>query len=278
MVVPQQLIPQYNLIFSKYKKTLFIYITSSGNNSYTSKPSCFSSPTATTEMLSMLNKLRLFLSLVFIAVLAAGSSELRIAVCILFSWALGHAIQHRFALPDGFRQTYNVHVFVSFWLLAAFNDPFYENTFGRLLDVFFERDRFDTDVPGSGFTEWHETYRCRHKDEINFFWQLFCAAIGWTLFSVALVFLVSLWHWVVDTYSATTEMSRIITYLGKHGVPPPPLYKQPEVSVSKRDTRYNRLSGELIFVCGCGGGLETVIDGDIEGVIARRRQLRPRFA
>jgi len=228
-------------------------------------------------MLSILNKLRLFLSLVLIVILAAGSSELRIAVAILFSWALGHVLQRRFALPAGFRQAYKTHIFVSFWLLAAFNDPFYENTFGRLLDVFFERDRFDPDVPGSGFTDWHETYRRRHKDDIEFFWELFRAVIGWTLFLVVLVFFLSLWSWVVDTYSANTEMSRVITYLGKHGVPPPPLYKQPEVSVFKRDTRYNRLSDELIFVCGRGGGLETVIDGDIEGAIARRRQLRPRF-
>jgi hypothetical protein len=38
------------------------------------------------------------------------------------------------------------------------------------------------------------------------------------------------------------------------------------------------MSSELIFVCGLGGGYETVIDGDIESAISRRRALRPRFA
>ncbi|CAA9966465.1 hypothetical protein PTMSG1_09824 [Pyrenophora teres f. maculata] len=229
-------------------------------------------------MLSTQNKLRLFLGLVLTVIFAASSQELRIAVGFLFSWALGLVLQRRFALPAGFRKAHNTYMFVSFWLLAVFNNPFYENTFGRLLDVFFKRDRFDPDVPGSGFTDWHETYRRRHKDEIDSFRQSLQDTIFWTLLAVFLVIFVLLWHWVDDTYTKSTEISRTITYLSKHGVPPPLRHKQPEPSVSKRDTRYNRLSDELIFVCGPSGGLETVIDGDVEGAIARRRQLRPRYA
>ncbi|CAN9392060.1 unnamed protein product [Alternaria alternata] len=181
-------------------------------------------------MLSTLNKLRVLLSLVLIAIFAASSDELRIAISTLLF---------------GYRQALNTYILVSFCLLAGLNDPFYQNTFGRLLDLFFERDRCDPDVPGSGFTDWHETFRRRKAYEIDL----------------------------------ETELERAFAYIEKHGERPPWSYKQPEATVvSKRDTRYNLMSSELIFVCGPGGGYETVIDGDIEGAISRRRALNPRFA
>ena len=46
----------------------------------------------------------------------------------------------------------------------------------------------------------------------------------------------------------------------------------------KRDTLYNMLSEEFIFVCGVGGGLGTVFDGDFEGAVKRRRAVRKVFA
>ncbi|KAI4959208.1 hypothetical protein J4E86_002930 [Alternaria arbusti] len=230
-------------------------------------------------MLSPQNKLRILLSLVLITIFAASSNELRIAIGTLFSWALGHVLIYRLSLSVSFRQAHNTYMMVSFGLLAGLNDPFWENTFGRLLDLFFDRCRFDPDVPGSGFTDWHETFRRRKAYEIDLVWQFLRAALFWSFVAVFLAVAVPLVRWFTHE-SQTTKLERAFTYTRDHpGERPPWMYKQPEATVvSKRDTRYNRLSSELIFVCGPGGGLETVIDGDIEGAISRRRALRPRFA
>jgi hypothetical protein len=46
----------------------------------------------------------------------------------------------------------------------------------------------------------------------------------------------------------------------------------------KRDTRYNHLSDDVIFVCGANAGFERVVAGDFEGAISRRRGLSKEFA
>ncbi|CAN9082050.1 unnamed protein product [Alternaria sp. RS040] len=230
-------------------------------------------------MLSMLNKLRVLLSLVLIAIFATSSDELRIAISTLFSWALGHVLIHRLALPMRYRKALNTYILVSFCLLAGLNEPFYQNTFGRLLDLFFERDRCDPDLPGSGFTDWHETFRRRKAYEIDHAWQFLRAVFFWTFVAISLPIVIPLAHWLYANINKETELEKAFAYIQKHGERPPWSYKQPEATVVfKRDTRYNLMSSELIFVCGPGGGYETVIDGDIEGAIWRRRALRPRFA
>ncbi|RYN41745.1 hypothetical protein AA0112_g1880 [Alternaria arborescens] len=230
-------------------------------------------------MLSTLNKLRVLLSLVLIVIFAASSDELRIAIGTLFSWALDHVLTHRLALPIKYRQALNTYILVSFCLLAGLNDPFCQNTFGRLLDLFFERDRCDPDVPGSGFTDWHETFRRRKAYEIDLVWQFLRAVFFWTCVAISLPIVIPLAHWLYANINKETELERAFAYIEKHGERPPWSYKQPETTlVRKRDTRYNLMSSELIFVCGPGGGYETVIDDDIEGAISRRRALRPRFA
>jgi hypothetical protein len=134
-------------------------------------------------------------------------------------------------------------------------------------------------VPGSGFTDWHETFRRRKAYEIDLVWQFLRAAFFWTFVAISLPIVIPLGHWFFVNVNKTTELERVFAYIEEHGERPSWSYKQPEPSVvSIGDTRYNRLSSELIFVCGPGGGLETVIDGDIEGAISRRRALRPRFA
>jgi hypothetical protein len=231
-------------------------------------------------MLSTQNKTRLFLGLVFTAVLFAGTAELRIAVGTIFSWVLSHIILRRSALPDDFRRVHNIYIFVSFWLLAAFNDPFYENTFGRFLNLFFERYQSDPDVPGSGFTNWHERFRRRNQYEIDLTWRFLRAAIGWTLAAASLPVLVPLVHWMLFAPCPMAELERALAYAEKTGEFPPWQHKQrkPEIAVARRDTRYCRLDDNHIFACGPGGGLETVADGDIEGAISRRRELGKRFA
>ncbi|KAG9192806.1 hypothetical protein G6011_11540 [Alternaria panax] len=221
-------------------------------------------------MLSMQDKLRISLSLVLIAVFTASLDELRIAIGTLFSWALGHVLIHRLALPIGYRQALNTYVLLSFCLLGVMNDPFYQNAFGRLLDLFFERDRFDPSVPGSGFTDWHETFR-RHKAyEIDLVVQFLRAAFFWAFVAISLLVAIPLAHWLYANSNKETELEKAFAYIEKHGERPPWSYKQAEATVvSKRDTRYNRMSSELIFVCGPGSGSETVIDGDIEGAISR---------
>ncbi|CAN9163965.1 unnamed protein product [Alternaria alternata] len=203
-------------------------------------------------MLSTLIKLRVLLSLVLIAIFAASSDELRIAIGTLFSWALGHVLIHRLALPIKYRQALNTYIL---------------------------RDRCDPDVPGSGFTDWHETFRRRKAYEIDLVWQFLRAVFFWTFVAIFLPIVIPLAHWLYANINKETELERAFAYIEKHGERPPWSYKQPEATVvSKRDTRYNLMSSELIFVCGPGGGYETVIDGDIEGAILRRRALRPRFA
>jgi hypothetical protein len=101
----------------------------------------------------------------------------------------------------------------------------------------------------------------------------------WTFVAISLPIIIPLAHWLYANINKETELERAFAYIEKHGERPPWSYKQPEATVvSKRDTRYNLMSSELIFVCGLGGGYETVIDGDIESAISRRRALRPRFA
>lgn len=231
-------------------------------------------------MLSPQDELRIFLSLVLITVFAASSNELRIAIGTLFFWALGHVLIRRLSLSASFRHAYNTYMMVSFGLLASLNDPFWENTFGRLLDLFFDRCRFDPDVPGSGFTDWYETFRCRKAYEIDLVWQFLHVALFWSFVAVFPAVAVPLARCFATHESETTKLERPFEYMREHpGERSPWLSKQPEATVvSKRDTRYNRLSSELIFVCGPGDGLETVIDGDIEGAISRRRVLRPRLA
>ncbi|KAH6858936.1 hypothetical protein BKA58DRAFT_414605 [Alternaria rosae] len=219
-------------------------------------------------MLSPQNKLRIFLSLVLITIFTASSNELRIAIGTLFSWALGHMLIRRLSLSVSFRQAHNTYTMVSFGLLAGLNDPFWENAFRRLLDLFFDQCQFDPDVPGSGFTDWHETFRRRKTYEIDLVWQFLRAALFWSFVAVFVAVAVPLACWFATHESETTKLERAFAYIQDH----------PGELVSKSDTRYNRLSSELIFVCGPGGGLETVIDGGIEGAIPRRRALRPTFA
>jgi hypothetical protein len=99
---------------------------------------------------------------------------------------------------------------------------------------------------------------------------------------VAVLFLVPVFVKLVTTPSASDEIERTICYMGENGGKAPPWREEKRgmkvPKVAKRDTRYNWLSDELIFVCGPGGGLETVVDGDLEGTVARRRVLRKRFA
>ncbi|KAI4943475.1 hypothetical protein J4E91_009385 [Alternaria rosae] len=201
------------------------------------------------------NKLRIFLSLVLITIFAASSNELRIAIGTFFSWALGHMLMRRLSLLVSFRQAHNTYMMVSFGLLAGLNDPFWENPFGRLLDLFFDLCRFDPD-------------------------QFLHAALFWSFVAVFPAIADPLARWFATHESETTKLERAFEYMMEHpGERSPWLSMQSEATVmSKRDTRYNRLSSELILVCGPGGGLDTVIDGDIEGAISRRRALRPRLA
>ena len=227
----------------------------------------------------MQNKLDLFLSLLLTTLFSAGSTEQRIAMGTMSSWALGHILRRRLALPTSFRKAHNTYVFVSFWLLAAYNDPFYENTFGRVLDLFLVRDSCDPDVPGSGFTDWHETFRRRKAYGIELVWQFLRAMVGWTLVAVSLPIVIPVGYWLAVDINATSELERAFIYLHKHGELPPRPHRQPQALVSAgKDTRYNRLSDGLIFVCGPGGGYEKVINGDVEGASSLRRELRPRFA
>jgi hypothetical protein len=220
-------------------------------------------------MLSTKNNVRLFLSLVLIAVCTAGSEELQIAVGTLFSWATGHILLHHFALPAGFRHAHLTYIIVSCWLLAAYNDLFWENTCGRFLDLYF--DRWHQDISGSGFTAWYVTYRRRHAYEVEFFWRFLRATVGWSFAALSLPFLVPLAHWW-STPSWQSQFERRCRELGELELEarstPLPL---------KREMRYfPRHEGHVVVP---QFGSVVAGDYDYEGAaVWRRHQLTRQFA
>ncbi|KAH7338537.1 hypothetical protein BKA66DRAFT_62275 [Pyrenochaeta sp. MPI-SDFR-AT-0127] len=225
---------------------------------------------------------RLLPSLVLIIVFVVGSIELQIAAATVLSWAIGFVAQSRFSLPVGFRRVHLYYVFASFWLLAATNDIFYENTFGRFFDLYFARDPCDPDVPGSGFTDWHETFRRRNRDDIAFVLRFLRFAICSTLSFVSLPFIVPFVHWQVVAYRRSAELERTFAYLAETGEYPPWFTERRErmktrLPSSKREMRYMHLSDDVIFVCGPGGGFERVVAGDYDGAISRRRGISKEF-
>ncbi|KAF1842203.1 uncharacterized protein K460DRAFT_380120 [Cucurbitaria berberidis CBS 394.84] len=227
--------------------------------------------------------IKLLLSLVLTTTFFLGSNELRIAIGTVLSWALGHVVQRRISLPAGFRRAYLLYVFASFWLLAATNDIFYENTFGRFFDMYFDRDPYDPDVPGSGFTNWHETFVRRHRHGIAFAWRFLRFAVCSTCGFASLPFIIPLVHWQVLEFRKFAELERCLVYVDETGEFPPWLIErrermQPQIVEPKRDTRYMKLSDDIIFVCGPGGGFERVVAGDYDGAISRRRGISKEFA
>jgi hypothetical protein len=232
-------------------------------------------------MLSLQTIVRLFLSLVLIAVFLAGSYELCIAVATLLSWALGLIAHSRLSLSPTFLRRHYFYILVSFWLLAATNKLFYESTAGRCLDLFFPQDKYDSETPGSGFTEWHETFSRRHRAEIAIAWSILCFAFFAVLAMVSLPLVIAFDYWYVARAQRLPGLEVAIAYLDSTGEYPPWLFKaqvrapEPE---SKRDTWYMRLSDDIIFVCGVRGGFERVIAGDYEGAVSRRRGLSKKFA
>ncbi|RMZ71451.1 hypothetical protein GMOD_00006562 [Pyrenophora seminiperda CCB06] len=136
-------------------------------------------------MLSEENLQRLQFGIILLCILTGCTPQLRIAIVVLFTWAFGHILLRHFpSSPTFFRSAYKIYFILSFCLLAAYNDPFYENTFGRVLDIWFERSSLEPCVPGSGFTDWHETYRRRNKASIEEGLGTLRVLVGWTLFLV----------------------------------------------------------------------------------------------
>ncbi|KAF2852278.1 hypothetical protein T440DRAFT_38955 [Plenodomus tracheiphilus IPT5] len=235
-------------------------------------------------MLSQQTTARLLLSLVLTLIFTVGSGELRVAVGTILSWALGHIIFRRFALPAGARRAFHAYLLLSSVVLSATNDVFYEQTFGRVLDLFFERCSCDPDVPGSGFTDWHETYRRRHKYEIALAWRFVCFAISWIIGLGALFVIIPFVALYKRESREWAETDRAYEWLHRTGEVPPWIVeererrKAPMPAAPKRDTRYMQLGDDVIYVCGVGGGFERVVAGDYPGAISRRRGISKEFA
>ncbi|KAF1829604.1 hypothetical protein BDW02DRAFT_143107 [Decorospora gaudefroyi] len=229
-------------------------------------------------MFSIHTRARLFLSLVLITAFHLGSTDLRIVIAVMTSWALGYILLKRFETLSEYRRAYWAYVAGSFIGLSATNDIFYENTCGRMLDVVFTQDASAPNIPGSGFPDWWWMFQREYDDEIECVIEFCLAVVRWTIGVVSLVAMVVLG---LVHYLTPPNIADAIEHLGKTGEMPAWWLEQRAAAVpevARRDTRYNWMSDELIFVCGHRGGFEKVIDGDIEGAIARRRALRPRFA
>lgn len=228
-------------------------------------------------MLSTKTNVRILLGFILIGVFCKGSNELRIAVSTMCLWALGLIAYHRLPLSAGFLRAHAAFVLASFCLLAATNDIFYENVFGRVFDIWFDRASYDPDVPGSGFTDWRMTFVRHHRYDIDLAWRFLRFAILSTVGFFTLPFAVAFAAWC----RKSSELERAIAYLSETGEQPPWLIERekPQTSVPKRDTRYMRLgSDDIIFVCGVGGGFERMVAGDYESAISRRRGLWKQFA
>ncbi|KAI8937325.1 hypothetical protein NX059_006532 [Plenodomus lindquistii] len=230
-------------------------------------------------MLSPKTMIRLLLSLVLILNFSVGSVELCVAVGTTGSWALGHIILRRSALPAGHWRAFHVYLVLSFVLLAATNDLFFEQTLGRVLDVFFERCTCDPDVPGSGFTNWYNTVFRRH---FALAWRFLCFATWWIIGLGALYVILQLNAIHRRESQGAAETVRAIEWLDTTGEVPPWIVEAREraknpPAAPKRDTRYMTLGDSVIFVCGPGGGFERVIAGDYDGAISRRRGISKEF-
>jgi hypothetical protein len=130
------------------------------------------------------------LHLVLLSIARGGSNELRTATATIFLWALGLALHRRFSLSPAFLRLHYLFVLVSCVLLAATNDLFYENTAGRLFDVWFERPSYDPDTPGAGFTMWRMTFCRQNRHELALVWALLRIVVIWGLVFVAAPFVV----------------------------------------------------------------------------------------
>jgi hypothetical protein len=170
-----------------------------------------------------------------------------------------------------------LRILIAFWLLVAINTSFYENTAGRVLDIFLTRDPYDLETPGSGFTDWHVTFSRRHHTTIALAWGLLRLAIFFSLAVFSLLLVIAFENWRAKQ---GPDIEVVYEYLERTGEAPPWLRKhehKPEPK-PKRDTQYMHLSDDVIFVCGVGGGFERVVAGDYEGAISRRRGLSKEFA
>lgn len=178
----------------------------------------------------------------------------------------------------------NAYLFLSLVALAITNDFFYEQTFGRFWDMYFARCTCDPDVPGSGFTDWHETFRRHYKYEMALAWRFVRFATSLLLSLGILVLVAPLAFFLIRESAEVAERDQLYEHLGRTGEFPPAYLEARQSRVSgpaaapKRDTRYMQLSDEVIFVCGQRAGFERVTAGNFEAAIARRRPLSKEFA
>lgn len=218
--------------------------------------------------------LDLLLSLVLIKAFLWCSSELQTIIMVIISWGLGLAIVERLSLPVACWRALIIYVVATSWLLAATNNMFFENFFGGFLGLFFART---TDSPGSGFTTWLEVFFHRRQANLQLVWLFFRPMVFTTLRFVGPFGPVILVCRFLLVPGRETDESR---FGPEAEFSWPPSFEEPRPALSpsppKRDTRYMVWggSGEVIFVCGQDGGFEKVVDGDIEGAIARRRARR----
>jgi hypothetical protein len=142
--------------------------------------------------------------------------------------------------------------------------------FGPLLDIFFERDVHDPFVSGSGYTLFIDDNWKTITEFFNFLITLFWS----TLVLISLPPIIVLLHFCYKGAREAQENS--FDFEKPYEMPPRPNLRP------ARDTRYMTLGGDgsVIWVCGVDGGFEDVIDGNIEGAIARRwrRMGRRQFA
>lgn len=212
-------------------------------------------------MLSTKDLFRIILSLVLINIFSAGSLELRLAIATLTSWAVDLILHHHLALSPTFLHRHTLFIFASLWLLAAYNNLFYQNAIGLPLDLFFERDPLDLETAGSGFAVWLGNFPEQHEGLMRLLRIIFLTLV---VITISLFLTIAM---LLDSIASTSDFSSAEGTAQVQAPGPEP----------KHDTRYVYLSDELIFVCGRHGGFESVVAGDLEAAIRRRRPVEPAF-
>ncbi|KAJ4350279.1 uncharacterized protein N0V89_008900 [Didymosphaeria variabile] len=158
-------------------------------------------------------------------------------------------------------------------------NTYYPSVLGPILDLFFERDPHDDLVSGSGYTLFIDDNWKTISNFVNFLITTFWSII----LLISLPPIIVLIHMFREATKRVNERDAAYRYAEENnGAMPPWRVKAQPIPPPTRDTRYMLLGGDgrVIWVCGVGGGFEDVINGDIEGAIARRwrRMGRKQFA
>ncbi|KAF2111766.1 hypothetical protein BDV96DRAFT_634547 [Lophiotrema nucula] len=158
-------------------------------------------------------------------------TELKAAILFPISWAtLGYGLtklnttEHQL-LYTRLLRLYGIFVLLSGYNLSTYNDIFYENTFGRIQDLWFDRDPLDPHTPGSGYDLAYRLFWRHYGDTIYFWYNVISSAIIVLVVTTLCTLVAALCHWIHTMGRQFDEFERRLNYVPP---PPPPVEMKPE--------------------------------------------------